>query len=295
LSLKGGLKLGYTIGFSPAANAQRILSSATAKYLGVILDPRQSYWDHILAISGKSSYLYSRLTQPIGMGQATARAIYKGVFLPRITYAAEMRGKSALLEKSRRKLISAQKAPLLAITGAYRSSSSNCLPAIAGTFPLVEIRHAALKRQFAKQLITPEELRSHVDGLVDEWQSYDISEKGSWTQKMIPSIRHRLGLPLVLDHYNTQFLTGHGDFRAKLCSLKLIDDLICACDRRPKTVNHVLRFCPRTRTARIKLIKTLKKEGVSWPPENGAFLKSKNTFNALRTFAKATLTNRTDR
>jgi len=61
LSLKGGLKQGFTIGFGTAANAPRILSSATAKYLGVILDPRQSYWGHILAILGKSSDLYSRL------------------------------------------------------------------------------------------------------------------------------------------------------------------------------------------------------------------------------------------
>jgi len=39
LSIKGGLKPGYTVRFGTQPNAGRIESSATAKYLGVILDP----------------------------------------------------------------------------------------------------------------------------------------------------------------------------------------------------------------------------------------------------------------
>ncbi|CAI6375299.1 unnamed protein product [Macrosiphum euphorbiae] len=132
--------------------------------------------------------------------------------------------------------------------------------------------------------------------LLNEWQDrYTSTNKGSWTQKMIPSVRQRYHLPLDLDHYTTQFLTGHGDFKAKLYGFKLVNDPICACDRKPETVNHVLRFCPRTASARRKLKLTMREEGEAWPPENGAFLKSRRTFQALKSFAREALTNRIDR
>ncbi|CAI6371573.1 unnamed protein product [Macrosiphum euphorbiae] len=128
------------------------------------------------------------------------------------------------------------------------------------------------------------------------WQTrYDSSEKGNWTKKMIPSVQARCSLPLKLDHYTTQFLTGHGDFRAKLSSFKLVNDPICGCDRKPEMVTHVLRFCPRTLTARNTLKQVLREEDEAWPPRNGVFLRTKRTYEALRTFSREVLSNRSDR
>ncbi|CAI6354100.1 unnamed protein product [Macrosiphum euphorbiae] len=301
LSPKGGLKPGYSIAFGTAADAPRIESSPTAKYLGVVLDPRRSYWDHVLAICKKSDDMYSRLralySANWGMGQSAASIIYKGVFLPRVAYAAEIWAEGSKLRKSRVKQLSAQRKPLLAITGAYKTSSTNCLAAVAGTLPLdLEIRHQAALRDLAREKISNDEMDTITDELVNELQErYTSTNKGSWTQKMIPSVRQRYHLPLVLDHYTTQFLTGHGDFKAKLHSLALIDYPICACDRKPETVNHVLRFCPRTAAARLKLKRIMREEGEAWPPANGAFLKSRRTFSALKSFAREALTNRDDR
>ncbi|CAI6371963.1 unnamed protein product [Macrosiphum euphorbiae] len=93
MSIKGGLKPGYSVSFGTAPDAGRIESTATAKYLGVILDPNRSYWAHIEAISKKSKDMYRRLralrSANWELSRTTARIIYKGVFLPRITYAAE--------------------------------------------------------------------------------------------------------------------------------------------------------------------------------------------------------------
>jgi len=50
-----------------------------------------------------------------------------------------------------------------------------------------------------------------------------------------------------------------------------------------------------TKRARIKLKRKLREEGESWPPRNGVFLKSRKTYEALVTFAREALTNRTDR
>jgi len=61
LSLKGGLKPGHSVGFGTGAYAPRISSTATAMYLGVLLDPRRSYWDHVVSICLKSKPMYNRL------------------------------------------------------------------------------------------------------------------------------------------------------------------------------------------------------------------------------------------
>jgi len=67
--------------------------------------------------------------------------------LPRVTYAAEIWVKGTLLAKSKKKLLSAQRQPLLAITSAYKTASTNYLAVIAGTLPLdLEIRHQVDKK-----------------------------------------------------------------------------------------------------------------------------------------------------
>jgi len=43
MTIKGGLKSHYTVGFGTGINASRISATGTVKYLGVILDPRRSY------------------------------------------------------------------------------------------------------------------------------------------------------------------------------------------------------------------------------------------------------------
>lgn len=61
LSLKGGLKPNYLVGFGTEPNDPKIGASATVKYLGVMLDPRKSYWDHVRYLTDKSKDLYTRL------------------------------------------------------------------------------------------------------------------------------------------------------------------------------------------------------------------------------------------
>ncbi|KAL4082230.1 hypothetical protein QTP88_030161 [Uroleucon formosanum] len=66
-------------------------------------------------------------------------------------------------------------------------------------------------------LISEEEMTSQWDRILDVWQDrWDSSDKGRWTYSLLPDIRRRLDLPLEVDHYVCQFLTGHGDFNAKL-------------------------------------------------------------------------------
>lgn len=44
---------------------------------------------------------------------------------------------------------------------------------------------------------------------------------------MVPNVVVRYGLPLEADHYTTQLLIGHGDFRGKLHQFRLAETLNC--------------------------------------------------------------------
>jgi len=102
-------------------------------------------------------------------------------------------------------------------------------------------------------------------------------------------------LPMPLDHYTTQLLTGHGDFKSKLHKFKVVASPNCGCKNGSKTVQHMLFRCPRTEEYRKELKTVLAAEQEGWPHRNGSFLKSRRTYEALRKFAKKSLTNRSDR
>jgi len=277
-------------------------AEGTAKYLGVTLDPRESYWDHVLSLKNKSVGMYRRLRQMTsanwGLGRAAARVIYEAVFLPRVTYAAEIWAeRGCALKKSIVALGSIQRDPLRAITSCYRTASTNCLSVVADVLPLdLEIRRVAQKCRLRAGATTYEEYEQALNGLMEEWQArYNTIDKGEWTKFMIPDVRKRYKLPLELDHYTSQFLTGHGDFRSKLYSFNLQPSPNCACGNGAETVRHVLLSCTRTRTFREELKIVMAEEGVTWPPDSGAFLESRRTYEALRKFSKNSLQNRTDR
>jgi len=302
MSLKGGLKPGYTVSFGTQENADKIGSQNSVKYLGVVLDPKRCFWQHIESLRDKSKDMYHRLRQMTsanwGMGRITAKIIYRAVFLPRITYASEIWEKGCLLKKSVKLLCSIQRAPLLAITSCYKTASTNSLSAVAGVLPLdLEIRKCALGVNLKRGNITKIEYERKLSSLMEEWQErYDNEEKGAWTKKMIPDVRRRYTLPLELDYYTSQMLTGHGDFLAQLYRFKLVSSPNCKCAAGgSETVAHVLLQCRRTETHRIDLIRTMSEEDEEWPPQDGAFLKTRRTYEALRKFARKSLEGRSDR
>lgn len=145
MSVKGGLKPTYGITFGTDEGAAAIQPAGTVMYLGILLDPRQAYVKHILALAHKSKDLYRRLrgmaSANWGMSRRTARIIYEAVFLPRITYAAEVWWEGVKYAKCSKKLCSIQRDPLRAITSAYNTASTNCLTAVAGELR-TEYRHS---------------------------------------------------------------------------------------------------------------------------------------------------------
>lgn len=301
MTLKGGVKPTYTVPFGSSADAIPITATKTVKYLGVIIDPRRSFREHIEGIADKSKEMFLRLRSMTsanwGVEQSTSLIIYKSVFLPRITYAASIWQKALELKCSIKTLGSIQRDALRAITGAYRTTSTAALQVISGQLPLdLEVKRFILRRSLKTNDITQQEYERDLHDLLEVWQErWNTMDKGEWTFQLIPDVRIRYGLPLTMDHYTSQMLTGHGDFRGKLHSFNRVPAPGCACGNGSETVKHVLLACPRTKVQRENLKRKLRQEQSPWPPYDGAIITNKTTYEAFRTFAQESLRQRTDR
>ncbi|CAI6372470.1 unnamed protein product [Macrosiphum euphorbiae] len=286
IPLKGGLRSGFTVPFG----AQDIVAVDSVRYLGVELDSKRNFWAHVSIVAGKSESLYSRLraasSADWGLRQSTSAVIYRAVFLPRITYAAEIWAKGVLTKKAIKLLGSKQRRALRSLTGAYSTTSTDALQVVAGQLPLdLEIRwHVVRTRRKAGQ-ISEEEMSDQWDRLLDIWQDrWDSSVKGRWTYGIFPDIRRRLVLPLEVDHYVCQFLTGHGDFNSKLESFNLRGEAMCRCETEDESVDHVLYRCPLLSAERDRVIRQIGED--VWPCETKVFMDTRSNYCALRRFAR---------
>lgn len=91
------------------------------------------------------------------------RRIYKAVFLPRFTYAAEIWAKGVLTAKAIILLGSKQRRALLSLTEAYRTTSTDALQVVAGQLPLnLEIRWQVVRTNRKAGRISEKDMR-------DQW------------------------------------------------------------------------------------------------------------------------------
>lgn len=232
-----------------------------------------------------------------GESQATSMVIYKSVFLPRITYGAEIWATGTKLKNSIASLRKTQRQALLAVTGAYRTFSTASLQVIAWLLPLdLEVYRHCAKAELKRGAITQIEHDEKINQLLDKWQErWSNTSKGEWTQKLMPQVKARYGLLLVMNHYLSQMMTGHGDFRGKLRQFKLVPSANCACGNGSETVQHVLLTCPRVAAQRDKFRRVVYNEGEDWPPYQGTIIKTRKIYKAFKTFAEDSLKNRNDR
>jgi len=84
------------------------------------------------------------------------------------------------------------------------------------------------------------------------WQGADA---GRHTYDVLPNVKERLrNYNLAPDHITTQFLSGHGDFGAKLYVFRRRDSPDCECGEAEQDAVHILKFCPIYATLRQEAI-----------------------------------------
>jgi len=292
MSLRGGLKPGS---FTARFGNDAIMASSPVRYLGILLDYKKKFWYHINDLATKSEEMYSRVRGVVsadwGTNQWAATVIYRSVFLPRLSYLVCVWGEAINTAKARKKLGSAQRKPLLAICNAYRTVSTDALQVIAGALPLdLELKYCIQRKRCKEKVINEEVFRQELELILEEWQkSWSCSEKGRWTCEFFPDVRERIGRRLPLDHYVTQLLSGHGDFRCKLHGFKLCDTPLCLSCGKNETARHVIFECPDYNIPRSRLERAVVRCVYRWPCNVGDLVGNITCYEALRKFAKEAL------
>lgn len=264
---------------------------AETKYLGMYIGTRLNITPHINYISSKGKEIFNKLASTAkatwGLNSKTMRTLYRGIFVPIITYAAAGWA-DKLNVHHKRKLRQAQRSALLRVTKAYRTISTETLCVIAGAVPIElaakeksslyylrkgsELQHFSIHHE-PQQQQTKLELERYKHTIRNEttrkWQEeWDASQKGRITHRFHSNIQDRLNAKWIHhNHYTVQMLSGHGNFKSNLRKLGLTDTGSCTCGK-SDTVEHVIFECTLLTEIRNELQETARKKNIEWPYGN---------------------------
>ncbi|XP_067120140.1 uncharacterized protein [Centruroides vittatus] len=154
-------------------NNQKIQWTNNIKYLGLILDPKLTWRDHIHYTYDKAVRVNHALRciarNYWGLNHQNSRTIYKGAVEPILTYGCEVWGHAVAKTHIRRKLLSAQRTSAIAITKSYRTAPTDALLVIAGLLPIhLTILYRYIKNLFIKMItadINQDQLHKHISDL----------------------------------------------------------------------------------------------------------------------------------
>ncbi|XP_023220380.1 uncharacterized protein LOC111622260 [Centruroides sculpturatus] len=121
-------------------NNNKVKVNKTLKYLGVVLDHRLSWKQHIEYVTNRTGLIIQSFAQVAkrdwGLSTGAMSIIYDSIYLPIISYASNTWSRAAERVHIKRKLISSQRRALMLITKAYRTASNTSLQVIARKPPL---------------------------------------------------------------------------------------------------------------------------------------------------------------
>lgn len=204
---------------------------------------------------------------------------YKSIFLGIVSYAAGAWGDLVLVHYHRR-LQSLQRGVLLKVTKAYKTTSTAALQIVAGVHPLhlhlelrrkvfLSVRKGRLRADDLELTQgSPHLLRQQIaNHITRKWQTNWQGHPGApITKAFLPSVHRRLRMTwLHPNHHLTQYLTGHGDFSAKLYSFGLSEHPLCVCGEEETSV-HIILHCGLYEDARDLLRRSIAATGIRWPP-----------------------------
>lgn len=215
------------------------------KYLGVILDTRMTFREHVAHVTNKANSRVEalhRLMPRRGGATYSKRKLYNSVVESTILYAAPVWHQIVNVKSYLKMLVSVQRRMALSITRAYRTTSTVALQVIAAVIPIdlmIEERAKTYKK-------TPEERQQEREETISKWNlRWPEEEKGAWTRLLIPDLTHWVTRTHGdINYYLSQFLSGHGNFRSYLHRFKIKDSPACIYCQELDTPEHVF-VCPR--------------------------------------------------
>ena len=109
-------------------------------YLGLVLDSRRSFMPHARYIGERAKVAFHAIARLAGAGWglngSTLKLMYTAIYLGILAYAPSVWAPWCVgVQQVRRVVLRSQRAPLMAMTKAYRTCSTDALPVLAGLLP----------------------------------------------------------------------------------------------------------------------------------------------------------------
>lgn len=126
----------------------------TLKYLGIIIDDKLKFSQHISYVAEKCSKLIFSLSKSAkiswGLKHEALKTIYKGAILPLLLYGAPVWSEAMKYEYNRLKCIRVQRLINIRMAKAFRTTSNEALCIVAGMTPIIIQIEEAVKQHNAR-------------------------------------------------------------------------------------------------------------------------------------------------
>lgn len=231
---------------------EHINTKRSAKYLGVTLDNKLTFWEHIRTTCDKAIKVTSslgRLMANTGGPRAAIRRLLMSTVHSILLYGAEIWADAVKTHKYRSRLSSVQRMGALRIASSYRTVSESAVLVVAGVIPidlLAQERKAIYN--LSQEVGRKEAARRARETTMLEWQSrWENDSKGRWTASIIKNLwdwtQRDHG---EVNFYLTQLLTGHGYFRSYLYNMGKVGFNNCiVCTDERDDAKHTFFVCKR--------------------------------------------------
>ncbi|KAH8313921.1 hypothetical protein KR044_010837 [Drosophila immigrans] len=242
--------------------SENITSKRAIRYLGVMIDTRLSFREHLSYIEEKatntSRALFRMLMNTRGPKQER-RILLTSVVRSAITYGAAIWADAINVTSYARGIKSIHRLCALRICCGFRTISDNAALVIAGVIPidlLVKIEENTVAEAIR---LGVDRKVARIDARAESltaWQSrWDTSESGRWTHRLIPDIGRWIKRSHgSVNFHSTQLLSGHGCFSHYLHRFGHEHSPLCRwCGASREDAEHVIFSCGRFNSQRNQL------------------------------------------
>lgn len=221
-----------------------VTPSKAIKYLGVWLDPKLTFAEHIKKTTEKAERTISalsRLMPNIGGPRASKRRVMASVVHSQMLYAAPVWYTITENKKLLNKTARLQRLMCIRICSGYRTISSEAAGVISGVPPIEFMIHER------REKYNGEDSNMAKQRVITRWQDkWENTTKGRWTRKLIPDIQAWINRPYgEVDYFLSQALSGHGCFRKYLYDRRRTDSEQCNYCDLVDDAEHTLYTCPK--------------------------------------------------
>lgn len=241
------------------------------KYLGVVIDKKLSFCNHMTYIAEKTKNIFVAMRHYIKKSWNTGNAlstIYRGVIIPIMSYASSTWKHRSHIVTQLKKLSSAQRICLLGIIKGYKTISHEAAHIIANEPPWYINEQACFESfrnlghssyfnlEFNRENNTKEEIKTSIrEETLRRWnEKWSQTNKGACTKEVFGDVQERGRYSFNQSRDLTCMLSGHGEFQIHLLRIGKATKGNCQTCNTLDTPSHRVLNCSNFNTERHTLI-----------------------------------------